>query len=129
MVFGTRDLKYWLGPSEEDPTHEQMSMSSQVEAPCVKLREKPEGPSTQSLGSLVPDTIKSMVVGTRNLKYWVLGPSTSDLKFGLLHPTTTTLGTERRFGLESEPNSKGGPLGSACRFGRMSCGRGSSYRA
>ena len=35
----------------------------------------PEGPSTQYLRTLVPDTIKSMVLGTRSLKYWVLGPS------------------------------------------------------
>ena len=35
----------------------------------------PEGPSTQYLRSLVPNTIKSMVFGTRNLKYWLLGPS------------------------------------------------------
>ena len=34
-----------------------------------------EGPSTQYLRTLVPNTIKSMVFGTRNLKYWVLGPS------------------------------------------------------
>ena len=35
----------------------------------------PEGPSTQCLRSLVPNTIKSMVFGTRDLKYCVLGPS------------------------------------------------------
>ena len=34
-----------------------------------------KGPSTQSLRSLVPNTIKSMVFETRNLKCWVLGPS------------------------------------------------------
>ena len=35
----------------------------------------PEGPSSQYLRTLVPNTIKGMVFGTRVLKYWVLGPS------------------------------------------------------
>ena len=35
----------------------------------------PEGPSTQHLRTLVPKTSKGMVVGTRVLKSWVLGPS------------------------------------------------------
>ena len=35
----------------------------------------PEGPSTQHLRTLVPNTIKGMVFGTRILKYCVLGPS------------------------------------------------------
>ena len=39
----------------------------------------PEGPSTQYLRSLVPKTILLMVFGTRVLKYWVLGPSGSDI--------------------------------------------------
>ena len=39
--------------------------------PCLT----PEGPSTQLFRSLVRNTIKSMVFGTRNLHYWVLGPS------------------------------------------------------
>ena len=38
------------------------------------LHSCPEGPSTQYFRSLVPNTIISMVVGTRNLRYWVLGP-------------------------------------------------------
>ena len=38
---------------------------------------KPEGASTQDLRSLVPNTIEGMVLETRSLKYWVLGPSTS----------------------------------------------------
>ena len=37
-----------------------------------------EGPSTQYLRSLVPNTIKGMVFATRVLKYWVLGPSGSE---------------------------------------------------
>ena len=37
----------------------------------------PEGPSTQYLKSLVPNTIESMAFGTRNLKYWLLGSSGS----------------------------------------------------
>ena len=37
--------------------------------------EYPEGPSTQYSRTLVPNTISSMVFGTRNLKSWVLGLS------------------------------------------------------
>ena len=37
-----------------------------------------QGPSTQYSGTLVSRTIKSMVLGTRNLKYWALGPSGLD---------------------------------------------------
>ena len=35
----------------------------------------PEGPSTQHLRFLVPQTTLLMVSGTKELKYWVLGPS------------------------------------------------------
>ena len=35
----------------------------------------PEGPSTQYLGLVVPKTILLLVFGTRELEYWVLGPS------------------------------------------------------
>ena len=35
----------------------------------------PEGPGTQYLSSLVPNTSRGTVWGTRNLKYWILGPS------------------------------------------------------
>ena len=42
---------------------------------CYREVSYTEGPSTQYLRSLVPNTIKSMVFGTRKLKYWVLGPS------------------------------------------------------
>ena len=35
----------------------------------------PEGPSTQYLRTMVPNTIKRMAFGTRVLKYWLLGPS------------------------------------------------------
>ena len=38
----------------------------------------PEGPSTQHLRTLVPNTSKGMVFRTRDLKYWVLGPSEID---------------------------------------------------
>ena len=38
----------------------------------------PEGPSTLHLSSLVPNTSKGMVVGTRDLIQWVLGPSGLD---------------------------------------------------
>ena len=43
--------------------------------PKYSLIRDPEGPSTQYLRTLVPNTNKGMVFGTRNLKYWVLGPS------------------------------------------------------
>ena len=39
------------------------------------VNSNPERPSTQYLRSLVPNTSKSMVSGTINLKHWVLGPS------------------------------------------------------
>ena len=35
----------------------------------------PEGPSTQYLRFQSPNTINSMVLGTRSLNYWVLGHS------------------------------------------------------
>ena len=35
----------------------------------------PEGPSTQYLRTLVPKTQKGMVLKTRILEYWLLGPS------------------------------------------------------
>ena len=35
----------------------------------------PKGPSTQYSRTFVPKTINGMVFGTRNLIYWVLGPS------------------------------------------------------
>ena len=34
-----------------------------------------QGPSSQYLRSLVPKTIPLMVLGTRVLEYWVLGPA------------------------------------------------------
>ena len=42
--------------------------------PC-KHKDYPEGPSPQYLRTLVPNTIKGMVSGTRVLEYCVLGPS------------------------------------------------------
>ena len=42
---------------------------------CAGLTNFPEGPSTQYVRTLVPNAIKSMVFGTRSLKYLVLGPS------------------------------------------------------
>ena len=35
----------------------------------------PEGPSTLYLRTLVPNTIQGMVIRTRDLQYWVVGPS------------------------------------------------------
>ena len=50
------------------------------------LESVPEGPSTQYLRLLAPKTIPLVVLGTRDLKYWVLGPSGCgvSLNFGLL---------------------------------------------
>ena len=41
----------------------------------------PESPSTQYLRSLVPNTIESMVFGTRTLENWVLGPLWEELDY------------------------------------------------
>ena len=41
----------------------------------MQARVNLECPSTQYLRTLVPNTTKGMVVETRVLKYWVLGPS------------------------------------------------------
>ena len=41
----------------------------------LDLLHLPEGPSTQYLRTLVSKTMPFMVLGTRVLKYWVLGPS------------------------------------------------------
>ena len=34
-----------------------------------------KGSSTSTIRTLVPNTIKSMISGIRNLLYWLLGPS------------------------------------------------------
>ena len=39
------------------------------------LLHHPKGPSAQHLRTLVPNSLNCMVFGTRNLKYWVIGPS------------------------------------------------------
>ena len=54
-----------------------------------------EGPSTQYLRTLVPNTIKSMVFGTRDLKYWVFGPSgvSVNVVFGRLRCISSSPGT------------------------------------
>ena len=41
----------------------------------IWLQEPGRGPSSQYLRTLAPKTIPSMVLGTRVLKYWVLGAS------------------------------------------------------
>ena len=46
-----------------------------TECGYYRIRDNPEGPSTQYLRSLVPNTITGMVFGTRNLKYWRIGSS------------------------------------------------------
>ena len=45
--------------------------SAQIEG----IYTNPEGPSTQYLRILVLNTTESMVFGTKDLKYWLLGPS------------------------------------------------------
>ena len=50
-------------------------MSSAPNMPMFLEVEIPKGPSTQYFGTSVPKTINRMVFGTRNRKYWVLGPS------------------------------------------------------
>ena len=49
----------------------------------LHLNEIPEGPSTRYLRILVPNTIKGMVFGTRDLKSWVLGASGQQTLFFL----------------------------------------------
>ena len=34
-----------------------------------------EGPSTQDLETLVPTATQGIIFGTRDLQYWVVGPS------------------------------------------------------
>ena len=46
-----------------------------TDTPTHLLSEYPEGPSTRYLRLLVPKPIPPMVFGTRDHKYWVLGPS------------------------------------------------------
>ena len=60
------------GSREREP---EMDRSPDLVRPDLAY---PEGPSTQCLMTLVPNTIQSMVFGARDLKYWVLGPSGID---------------------------------------------------
>ena len=59
----------------------------------LKMLLQPEGPNTQYLRSLVPNTVKGMASGTRGLKYWVLGPS----RTGKLEWVTRSCGPELPF--------------------------------
>ena len=61
-------------------SHEQM---------CVP---GPEGPSTQYLRCRVPNNIKSLALGTGDLKYWVLGPSALCMRTA---PSVCSLGFSR----------------------------------
>ena len=61
-----------------------------------------EGPSTQYLRFLVPNTMPVLVFGARNLKYWVLGPFGSFYEFGkFLQPALPGQGSKTP---DSEPN-------------------------
>ena len=93
MVFGPSVLKYWLlGPSGlhtvvwkrpklpgtgwapqnvNRPVRYQTDKAVKPEA--LHVAQKVQVP--KYLRTLGPNTMKSMVLGTRNLKYWVLGPS------------------------------------------------------
>ena len=51
----------------------------------------PEGPSTQYLRTLIPNTIPFMVFGTRVLKYWVLRPTGVPLSAIRYQPETVLL--------------------------------------
>ena len=92
MLTHAKTGKYHLGTSLLDPTSHGFGNTHCVQPwnqhvaslclcglPCLKYADKPEanpkGPSTQSVRTLVPKTIKSLVFETRTLKYWVLGPS------------------------------------------------------
>ena len=63
-----------------------------VETLCADPKSKPStrptevhGPSTQHLRTLVPKTIKGIVFGSRNLEYWVIGPSGTSLNHYQYH--------------------------------------------
>ena len=45
------------------------------EAAYVGSPDSPEGPSIQKERTLVPGAVPLMVFGTRDLKYWIFGPS------------------------------------------------------
>ena len=64
-------------------------ITSALSLDCYIERRNPEGPSTHFLRFLVPNTLKGMVFGTRNLKYWVLGLWELDL--GTLKPTSESM--------------------------------------
>ena len=40
----------------------------------LELDGLPEGPSTQHVRLLIPESLEGMMSGTRDLKYWILGP-------------------------------------------------------
>ena len=56
-------------------SHRLVSCSEVTVPEMNTLDPVPEGPSTQYLRHLAPNTIKGRVLGTRVLKYLVLGPS------------------------------------------------------
>ena len=63
---------------------------------CQMIR-YPEGTSTQHLRFLVPNTTENIILETRNLKYWALGPSglpaNSRFEAVFLQPQTPKLST------------------------------------
>ena len=74
---GSTDPQFGEGPIVSSlswvPLHIETGKPRYLAHPFGRIQ-SPEGPSTQYVRSLVPDTIKGMVFGTRNRKYWVLGP-------------------------------------------------------
>ena len=68
----------WASHQEGIPSVEilPMSFSPHVGFAVVARYCSPEGPSTLHVRTLVPKAITGMVLGTKVLKYWVLGPST-----------------------------------------------------
>ena len=83
------------------------------------FQQVPEGPSTQYERTLVPKTMKSIVFGTRNLKYWLLGPSGSSIETstdsGPRDPTSSTKSPASKSPGHEGPGSPIGICASLCR--------------
>ena len=62
-----------LGSDFGIPDLKDVDVGAGPNAPTYAVSWKIPGPSTHYLRTLVPTTIPSMVLGTRVLKYWVLG--------------------------------------------------------
>ena len=72
-----KTVRQWSSPTGHQALYEDIQVTSgspKEDGPVLTELTRLEGPSTQYLRTLVPNTIKSMVFGTRILKYSVLGP-------------------------------------------------------